>query len=327
MKGKNLKNQLHNSNSRKYASGIILGALLSGLTSSPAIALLLTKTDAQHFAVTDTGRIDGRDGQNVNSNSFGEVTSSSLSLESGTGGQADAFASYGALTANVIASAMRGETTPFNTGLLSSSSAFAQAEFSDLLTITSGGRTGSGLLRASLRVDADLSQISVVGSGGSTYNNVTAAVDLTTGGNLYSLDWGLDVPTPGDPFIFYGINGAQVAGEIPEIWDVAIPFNLGEFFDLRVEIGVYAYAFAGVESTAEARGSMANGVQWQGISAIELPDGTRITDFVVDSESGYNWRGETQSVPSPSTLALLFVGAALLCTRKFLWPSANGTRF
>jgi hypothetical protein len=109
-------------------------------------------------------------------------------------------------------------------------------------------------------------------------------------------------------------------------FDISVPFIWGEEIRLGIEFTGNSIV-SGLENdtSAAAAYQLGNSVYWGGLTNLET-GGSLVTDFALQSTSGFDYSRSFAPVPEPTTLMLVAVGLVLLASmRKRAGPvMANG---
>ena len=229
---------------------------------------------------------------------------------------------FGALHATAFAGAANGGAAAQTTQVRGQGGAF----WLDQVTISSATLTGSAFARATFSISGGLSSLSEV--GGSTGNSTIAAEVRINGGAVFSTT-GQIVSQNGD-IVTNDLRRGQSVNGVLDIDPVSsltgdfvfdIPFEFGTAFQMFATMTAFTQALAGAAGLeASAASNFGSSALWGGISEVHLADGTVLTGYSINSESGFDYSNAYVSapgevaVPVPATVWLLGSGLlALIC--------------
>lgn len=279
---------------------------------NPASAVVIGVNVFANYTAED-GSV-GRVGPISQSASSGTVSQNANSAFLGSGGTGAAVAHFGALHSSTMAGAIRGNI--FDGGA-SAGRAYAAANWSDSVTMTGTGLSGSGLANIWFFVDpsSDLFNRGTAGLGGSF--SATAAANFVfrvNGAEALTFDRQAVLNHLGtDPTLTYTrVNGIDHTGGLGGMWKVSVPITFDEVFVMDTELVTTASTLAGSNSTVSSFANFGNSVYWAGITSITLADGSVATEFSALGSTGYDWKTSAVPVPEPSNAWLFFFGLGML---------------
>lgn len=189
----------------------------------------------------------------------------------------------------------------------------------DSVTLSSAS-TGAATGRATFNLSGALSS-RVDGMSTAAYASSTVAAVVMVGAvQVFSVNAQLLHRNPSnsaydiDTINVSGLNVAFVPGSLAGSYSFDMPIVLGTPFQLYASLNTEARAFgsSGVDNT-QANSDFGSTGYWGGISAVQLADGTVVSDFSAQSTSGFDWaHAYSAPVPEPGTWAFMLAGIAFL---------------
>lgn len=280
--------------------------------SAPSAASVSVQVSASFFSEDDS---TGDTGQLTQSAFDGTVSQSANLSSLGSGGNSTATADLGVLKASATAGAIRGDI--FN-GNASKGSAYAGASWSDAVTVSGAGLTGTGWANARIyisSVSGDIGNSGTAGSGGSFSGLASGSCRLFANSTeLFSFSTQAQLTESGtvDGSTFTWVNGADYAGNLGGFWNVSIPLMFNQAFSLSSTLSTSAHATAGSNSAVSSFAEFGNSIYWGGITSITLADGSTTTAFAALGATGHDWAASAAPVPEAEVYSLLLAGLSLI---------------
>lgn len=194
----------------------------------------------------------------------------------------------------------------------------------DQLTISSPTLTGSAFARATFSLSGGLNSLSDALAVGAVGNSTVAATVringvsmFTTSGQVVSRNGSIETNDLRRGQSVNGVVDTQSVSSLAGDFVFDIPFVFGTSFQMFADLVAFAQAIASVAGDdASAASNFGSSGLWGGISGLHLADGTELTGYSINSESGFDYNNAFSSgpavvsVPVPGTLWLF--GSGLL---------------
>lgn len=305
---------------RSVVVSIAFAAMLA--VPAPSVAALLA--DAWAYCTNRTSSLGPcptyQVNQTYNDHTYpgpGAPTAYVNNAHQGVLAEAYAYADYGVLKASGHAESVGGvPNTLVNLG-----DANSRALSVDGVTISSAGfaRFTPAMLNASFAISGDYSRIGGFAINPGAFDGYTAATQgnwsVSIWNNYYSGGESGTLYQTGYEEILRsvtldGVTNNSVS-DIFGLYSVQVPIQLGEMFDIRMEIGGRAYALAfGAGASSSSGYNLGQSAYWGGITSVTV-NGQEIP-FSLISQSGHDWM--QSSIPSaiPVPAAAWLFGSGLL---------------